>query len=435
MQGRNPTARHYQQIGRLKGAIRKHADWVLEKRLVTHTQREMARRIFVELTALGEGTEDSARRVAKDRLVSLPGEGAEEVLRVLTEERLVTTGREDGREIVSIAHEALIREWDTLRGWLDGRRQDILLQRDLERSAEDWLKARRNPDRLWRGSRLEQAIRWKQRNPEIRPEVREFLHACRNRRRRVSVLRWGSALVVVIYLFVLALPAIEDRYYRVVRTLMAETRVNPMDGLKYVRIRPGEFQMGGSNKDAAPHRVRITKDFWIGQTEVTQAAYTRVRKVNPSSFQFADRPVENVSWYDADAYCRAVGMRLPTEAEWEYAARAGNTNELYGEIDKIAVHSGNSKETANVDSKRPNAWGLYDMLGNVWEWTNDWYDEHYYGTSPSANPPGPGEGELKVLRGGSWVSDPLYVRVSVRGSSEPADRSNNVGFRCAGEFR
>jgi formylglycine-generating enzyme required for sulfatase activity len=207
--------------------------------------------------------------------------------------------------------------------------------------------------------------------------VREFLRAGRNRRRRGSALRWGVALVVVIYLFVLALPAIQDRYYRV-RTFMAETRANPIDGLKYVRIRTGEFQMGGSDADAAPHPVRITRDFWIGQTEVTQAAYQRVMKANPSYFKGSDLPVEQVSWQDADNYCKAVMMRLPTEAEWEYAARAGNRNELYGAIDKIAVYAGNSKETAKVGSKGPNAWGVYDMLGNVWEWTNDWYSSNYY---------------------------------------------------------
>jgi formylglycine-generating enzyme required for sulfatase activity len=128
-------------------------------------------------------------------------------------------------------------------------------------------------------------------------------------------------------------------------------------------------------------------------------------------------------------------MRVPTEAEWEYAARAGDTNEFYGEIDKIAVHAGNSKKTAKVGSKRPNAWGLYDMLGNVWEWTNDWYDREYYKTSPSDNPPGPGVGETKVVRGGSWDSNPQYARFSNRAWLKPSLQGNATGFRCAGEFR
>jgi formylglycine-generating enzyme required for sulfatase activity len=433
--GEPPTAEHYKGIGRLKGAIRKHADWVLEKKLITDRQREMARRIFVELTALGEGTEDSARRAPKTRLVSLPGGGAEEVLQVLTDERLVTTGAEGGREMVSIAHEALIREWDTMRGWVDGRRQDIRVQRELQQSEEAWRSALRDPDQLWRGGRLEQAIRWTERNPgEVRPEVGEFIRASRKRKRRESALRWGSVLLVMGLLFVLALPTIEDGYYRA-RALLADTRVNPKDGLTYVRIPSGEFQMGGSDSDATPHPVRITRGFLIGQTEVTQAAYERVMKVpNPSSFKGADLPVENVSWHDAKKYCEAVDMRLPTEAEWEYAARAGSTEERYGDIDRVAVH-GRSIGTAKVASKQPNAWGLYDMLGNVWEWTNDWYAEDYYKTSGPDNPQGPKETKMKVVRGGSWVVNPQYVRVSNRIGYVPAIRSDVIGFRCAGELR
>ena len=196
-------------------------------------------------------------------------------------------------------------------------------------------------------------------------------------------------------------------------------RINPKDGLPYVFISPGTFTMGCSpgdkncGDDEKPHRVSITKGFWIGQTEVTQAAYARVMKGgNPSSFKGDIRPVETVSWNEADAYCQAVDMRLPTEAEWEYAARASNTNERYGDIDKIAVY--NTDSTATVRSKLPNAWGLYDMLGNVWEWTNDWYDKDYYKNSPKDDPPGPGRGDEKVLRGGAWCNDPRGVRVSYR---------------------
>src|ERR1035438_463496 len=157
---------------------------------------------------------------------------------------------------------------------------------------------------------------------------------------------------------------------------------------------------------------------------------------NPAHFKGADLPVETVSWYDADKYCKTVGMRLPTEAEWEYAARAGNTSDLYGEIGKMAVPAYNSNSrTAKVRSKSPNAWGLYDMLGNVWEWTNDWYAGDYYKTSTAYDPPGPKEGSLKVLRGGSWGANPEGVRVSSRVGDEPSNRDFYIGFRCAGELR
>jgi formylglycine-generating enzyme required for sulfatase activity len=436
--GEPPTAEHYNRIGRLKGAIRKHADWVVKEKLSSENEREMARRIFVELTALGEETEDSARRVAKKTLVSLPGGSAEEVLQVLAGERLVITGTEGDREMVSIAHETLIREWGTLRGWVDARRQDIRLERDLQQSAETWRNQGRDPDQLWRGGRLEQAISWTERQEgAVRPEIGEFIRVSRNRRQREIAVRWGSVLLVMGLLFALALPTIKDRLLQA-RASMAIIRVNPRDGLKYVRIRPGEFQMGCGLPECwgneTPHRVRITREFWIGQTEVTQAAYVKVMKVpNPSDFKGENRPVENVSWNDAERYCREAGMRLPTEAEWEYAARAGSTEERYGEISKIAVYDVSS--TAEVASKLPNAWGLYDAIGNVWEWTNDWYDGEYYRTSPVDDPPGPAKGGWKVLRGGSWYYDPQYVRVSLRNTSTPASRVNVFGFRCAGELR
>ena len=417
--GEPPTFADYQRIGRLKGALRAHADRVMADKLKTDAQREIARRIFVELTALGEGTEDSARRVPKSKLLSLPGEGAAEVLQMLTDERLVTTGDADDPDAVAIAHEALIREWGSLRGWVDKRREDIRFERELENAEEAWRKAGHDRDQLLRGARLQQAIHWNQRNAgALRTEVEKFIEVSRRRNQIVRVMQLASILTVIGVLFLLALPTIRVELIKA-RASLAKVRINPKDGLPYVFISPGTFTMGCSpgdkncGDDEKPHRVSITKGFWIGQTEVTQAAYARVMKGgNPSSFKGDIRPVETVSWNEADAYCQAVDMRLPTEAEWEYAARASNTNERYGDIDKIAVY--NTDSTATVRSKLPNAWGLYDMLGNVWEWTNDWYDKDYYKNSPKDDPPGPGRGDEKVLRGGAWCNDPRGVRVSYR---------------------
>ena len=206
------------------------------------------------------------------------------------------------------------------------------------------------------------------------------------------------------------------------------TRVNPVDGLTYVFIPPGKFTMGCSpgdhecdNDENPPHAEQIESGFWLGQTEVTQAAWRKLNgsENNPSRFQDDQLPVENVEWRQAQKYCNDVGGRLPAEKEWEYAARAGTTGTRYGNLDAIAWYAGNSGDkTHPVAVKQPNAFGLYDMLGNVWEWTADNYD--------SGN---------KVVRGGSWVVDARFVRASVRGRVGPADRGDFLGFRCVGEFR
>jgi len=219
----------------------------------------------------------------------------------------------------------------------------------------------------------------------------------------------------------------------------ARTKVNPKDGLTYVWIQPGAFTMGCSPGDSQcdpdekpAHRVTITRGFWIGQTPVTQEAYERVTGKNPSNFKGPKLPVETVNWNEAQSDCQAVGMRLPTEAEWEYAARAGTTGSRYGDLDQIAWYTANSGgKTHEVMQKQPNAWGLYDMLGNVWEWTADWYADKYAGNAET-DPQGPASGQNRVLRGGSWYDSPAYLRASVRVRNEPEVLSGDLGFRCLG---
>jgi formylglycine-generating enzyme required for sulfatase activity len=208
------------------------------------------------------------------------------------------------------------------------------------------------------------------------------------------------------------------------------SRVNPADGLTYVFIPPGAFTMGCSPGDGEcndnekpPHAEQIANGFWLGQTEVTQAAWKKVMNniPNPSHFKGDQLPVENVDWNDASAYCKAIGGRLPTEKEWEYAARAGTAGKRYGPPEAVAWYDDNSGGTTHpVGLKQANAFGLYDMLGNVWEWTADNYDP---------------AGQYKVVRGGSWYSSAWNVRASVRVRLGPSGRSNIIGFRCVGEFR
>jgi formylglycine-generating enzyme required for sulfatase activity len=187
---------------------------------------------------------------------------------------------------------------------------------------------------------------------------------------------------------------------------------------------------GSCYADEKPaHDVEITKGFWLGQTEATQSAYQRVKGKNPS-----DLPVEQVTWHDAQEYCRSIGGRLPTEAEREYAARAGRGSARYGELDRVGWYDGNSGEhTRPVGQKAPNDWSLYDMLGNVWEWTSGWFDANYYRRREIINPQGPSNGAYRTLRGGSWEDLASDARVSNRLGEQPGNRSSRIGFRCVGE--
>ncbi len=192
-----------------------------------------------------------------------------------------------------------------------------------------------------------------------------------------------------------------------VTILVAQNRSAP--NIEFVAIQAGEFMMGCSaddtqcNADEKPaHRVQITKSFEMGKFEVTQAQWQAVMGSNPSAMKGDDRPVETVSKDDAHEFLGRLNARndgyryrLPTEAEWEYAARAGTTGTFAGKLDDIAWYGGNSEdETHPVGKKKPNAWGLYDMEGNVREWVEDLYNANYYATSPAADPTGPAAGQF-----------------------------------------
>ena len=194
--------------------------------------------------------------------------------------------------------------------------------------------------------------------------------------------------------------------------------------LEMAHIGPGTFTMG-ENSDA--HQVTLTKPFWLGKTEVTQAQWEALMGSNPSKFRNAagDAPVERVSWNDAMQFCRKLTERerqadrlpegyeytLPTEAQWEFACRAGTTGSYggSGNLDEMGWYTSNSGGTTHpVAQKQANAWGLYDMNGNVWEWCQDWYG-NYPGNSVT-DPTGPSSGSGHVIRGGSWINDPRYCR-------------------------
>lgn len=213
---------------------------------------------------------------------------------------------------------------------------------------------------------------------------------------------------------------------------------------EFVKIEPGEFLMGGPPDeegrfdDEVQHRVMITKAFELQTTPVTQSQYEVVMGVNPSRFKGENNPVEMVSWNDAQEFIKRLNAgqtkytyRLPTEAEWEYAARAGTSGPYpfnTDELDAYAWYDKNSDgKTHPVGQKKPNAWGLYDMHGNVWEWCQDWYRP--YPARAANEPQGPSIGSRRVIRGGSWGGYPRYLRSARRRSFGPGLRDDGVGFR------
>jgi formylglycine-generating enzyme required for sulfatase activity len=218
------------------------------------------------------------------------------------------------------------------------------------------------------------------------------------------------------------------------------TRMNPKDGLTYVWIEAGTFTMGCSPGDKEclenekpAHRVTITKGFWIGQTEVTEEAYWRAIGNHPVDFKETSQPATGIGWEGADAYCKAAGMRLPTEAEWEYAARGRNQSARYGSLRGVAWYSVRGGTHA-VGQKQANGYGLYDTLGNVWEWVADWYDAKYYASSPSSDPKGPSSGTSRTMRGGAWNASARETRVSYRYGIDPGNHDVPIGVRCAGDY-
>lgn len=228
-------------------------------------------------------------------------------------------------------------------------------------------------------------------------------------------------------------------------------------GIEFVTVPAGEFMMGsesGFGYELPVHKVRITRDFKISKFEITQKIWKAVMKNNPSPVQSDKLPVMNISWEDAITFCNklslifdldtvysfvngkyifninANGFRLPTEAEWEFACRAGSETDYPGSgvLDEIGWFNGNSAYNPHpVGTKKPNNWDIYDMNGNVWEWCWDWYDENYYFISPQNDPLGPASGARRVLRGGSCSDGATFARSSNR--TFPANDFTYCGLR------
>ena len=241
---------------------------------------------------------------------------------------------------------------------------------------------------------------------------------------------------------------------------VGSTEVSPIDGMTLVYVPAGEFMMGsntGDSDELPVHTVNLDA-YWIDKTEVTNALYTACVQagacqppMKTDSFthanyyglpRFSNFPVINVNWDDAQTYCGWAGRRLPTEAEWEKAAR-GTDGRIYpwGNDDptcSLANYYPNGQFACVGDTRAVGTtfsgvspYGALDMAGNVAEWVADWYDEGYYASSPSSNPTGPASGQYRVLRGGSWSVCEYGIRSDLRNRRDPADSNSDTGFRCA----
>lgn len=240
---------------------------------------------------------------------------------------------------------------------------------------------------------------------------------------------------------------------------------SPEFHMEFVKIAPGEFLMGCAPDDSPSlpgnvyspcppeskpqHRVRIAQAFEIGKYEVTQAQWQAIMGDNPSYFRGLDLPVEQILWAGAQEFLARLNARndgyryrLPTEAEWEYCARAGSQGQFGATALRDSAWFGADSgrtitETAGtthaVGQKSPNPWGLYDMLGNVQEWVQDWFSGAYYASSPADDPTGPATGIYHVARGGTWYSNARYVRVWNRYETVQVLKRRDTGFRCARE--
>jgi len=269
---------------------------------------------------------------------------------------------------------------------------------------------------------------------------RQILMVCRSLKRFfIKCLVSMSATVPLLFLFSCGCKNCEDS-----GSIDGDTKI--INGIECVYVSAGTFTMGSLTSEQNPysnelkHNVTLTQGYWISKYEITQAQYIEVIGTNPSnSYGVGNNyPVYYVNWDDAVTFCSAVGGALPTEAQWEFAARGGNKSNGYiysgsDNLDEVGWYWNNAGtyayECKPVGTKSPNELGIYDMSGNLWEWVSDWYSDVYYNNGSVTNPAGPATGNFRVIRGGSWLHEAGACEVANRDNAYPSDKYRIFGFR------
>ena len=488
------TRADYDAIGGVEGALAKRAQAIYERETKKGEDTRavmLFRRLFTRLVTLRQDTEDTRRTVGSQEL----GPEAWQLAQRLAgqDNRLVVTSAPaPDHETAEVVHEALIRNWPALTEWVKLDRDFQSWLRQLQPQLDEWRKHPQDEGTLLRGGPLTVAEEWLQRRrDEVSENERNYIdlsvkHKRLAQRRRLRVQALVSVLVVAILagltawwyqrpLTKLAWPYVlvmkENIYWLTdvrghlltaeqahVRTPSAPPFKECTDCPEMVLVPAGKFVMGsprdGPVEEHPPHEVTIARAFAVSKFELTFDEWDACVAhgdcdVDKEAHDWGRgrQPVINVSWDDAQRYVawlsRITGKtyRLLTEAEWEYAARGGKQT-TYSWGDEIGTNNANcascgsewdSKSSAAVGSFAANAFGLYDMHGNVWEWVEDCYDDNYDG-APTDGSARTGAECDRAVRGGSWLAGPQYIRSASRSGIQPSLRDRSIGFRVARTF-
>lgn len=439
------------KLGRLDGCIARAAEAVLSAKPLSEENLSDLRTAFLSMVRINDKDQYAKQPVPWNDLPA----SAHDVLERFVSARLLISGGDEKDRTLEVTHEALFRAWPRLADWLKDNKSFLVWQQRLNGAIKHYEESKQNPDLFLRGFPLTEALEWLRKKPDsFSARERQFVTASKA---HVMRRRWLTAATALLVLLIVGGPLLWLEQQGVTlkyawsigkARLYLASVVEP----EMVSVSGGSYQQGDlhglGSKDEQPVRQVTVKAFAIGKYEVTFQEYDRYVELTDSrppgnaSWRGEKRPVIYVSWDNAVAYAKWLSQatskryRLPTESEWEYAARSGGKDEIWAgtsdesQLKDYAVYD--RDRTESVGSKITNGRGLSDMSGNVWEWVEDCWHDHYQ-EAPidgsawlKANGGDCGE---RVVRGGSWGNTPVDLRVSNRGRYSTDARLTYLGFR------